>query len=254
MTQIEPFAFATGRAEAIRPQKLSEQIARRIVGEIVDNGLASGTRLPVESELGARLGVGKNTLREALLLLETWGVVEIRQGRNGGPFVRSPRPDDVREALTIQLMFSAATLQDVFEARCCIEPRSAMLAAERMPDDAIAELRRSVAKMRERAVSQADFLEENQRFHKSIAAATGNVVIETFIDTLKAVFDGTSAGVSYKPARRLAVADAHEQIVDAIEARDSMRASTAMERHLREAGDFWHKKSQVPTDRVNWRI
>ena len=248
--KIDALAFGSG--ESIRPQKLSAQVARRLVGEIISKQLAPGTRLPVESELGESLGVGKNTLREALRLLEGWGVVSIRQGRNGGPVVRSPQPHDVREALTIQLLFSAASLQDVFEARCCIEPYSAMMAAERMPDSSIEELRDSIGRMRERADDQTVFLAENQRFHELIAASAGNVIVHAFIDTLKAVFDGTSAGISYKRARRLAVADAHEQIVSAIEAREPASASHAMEQHLREAGDYWGKDGQIPSGRVTW--
>src|SRR6476661_1854960 len=53
-----------------RSLKMSEQVARQTVDYIIANGLGPGTRLPVESELGKLLGIGRNTLREALRLLE----------------------------------------------------------------------------------------------------------------------------------------------------------------------------------------
>jgi GntR family transcriptional repressor for pyruvate dehydrogenase complex len=248
---VDTFAFTSAPARP-RAQKLSEQIARQIVDVIVTNNLTPGTRLPVESELQTQLGIGKNTLREALRLLETWGVVEIKQGRNGGPTVRSPRPEDLREALTVQLLFTAATLDDVIEARCCVEPQSSMLAAERMSDDDVQLLRDSVDRMREQSDSQTVFLAENQFFHSHIAAATGNVVMQAFIDTLKSVLDGTSRGIEYSPARRIAVAGAHERIVDAIAARDPQLAQQEMQAHLREAGRFWQKSGAVSGRSVPW--
>jgi GntR family transcriptional repressor for pyruvate dehydrogenase complex len=247
----DTFAFTTTAARP-RAQKLGEQVARQIVDVIVSNNLTPGTKLPVESELQAQLGVGKNTLREALRLLEAWGVVEIKQGRNGGPTVRSPKPEDLREALTVQLLFTAATLDDVIEARCCVEPQSSMLAAERMSEDDIQLLRKSIERMRAESDSQTVFLAENQFFHAHIAAATGNVVMQAFIDTLKSVLDGTSRGIEYSPARRIAVAGAHERIVDAIAMRDPQRAQQEMHAHLREAGRFWQKAGAVSGRPVPW--
>ncbi|WP_222722565.1 FadR/GntR family transcriptional regulator [Actinomadura alba] len=242
--------FSAG--EDMRPQKLPKRIARRIVEHIISHDLGPGTRLPVEAELGETLGVGKNTLREAMRLLESWGVITIRQGRNGGPVVRSPQPRDVREALTVQLLFSSASLQGVYEARCCIEPHSAMMAAGRLPDTGIQELRSSVARMRDFVDDTPVFLAENRRFHELIAAATGNVVMQAFIDTLKAVFDGSSAGVNYSRGVRLAVADAHERITDAVASRDTARAAREMEIHLREAGDYWGKQGRIRLGYVTW--
>jgi GntR family transcriptional repressor for pyruvate dehydrogenase complex len=247
----ESFAFNETEVRP-RPQKLADQIARRIVHVIASNALAPGTRLPVEAELGEQLGVGKNTLREALRLLEAWGVIEIKQGRGGGPIVRTPRPEDLREALTVQLLFSAATLDDIIEARCCVEPPSAMLAAERMTEADVQQLRRSVQRMRDMAGNHAAFLEENRFFHTHIAEATGNVVMQAFADTLESVLDGTSRGINYKPARRLAVAAAHERIADAIAGRDPTLAGKEMEAHLREAGRFWQRSGVISGRRVPW--
>lgn len=250
----ETFVFEVPANQRRRPQKLAEQVARRIVHVIVTNNLQPGTRLPIEADLGGQLGVGKNTLREAMRLLEAWGVVEIRQGRNGGPTVRTPRPEDLREALTIQLLFSAATLTDVFEARCGVEPQSAMMAASRMSQEDIEVLRESVIRTRDQSVSYSAFLAENQFFHEQIAASTGNVVMHAFIDTLNSLLDGSAGGIQDKPSRRLVVADAHERILNAIESRDPVRAREEMEDHLREAGGFWERSDAASNQRVSWDI
>jgi len=83
-----------------RQPKTSERIARDIASHIVDNKLAPGTMLPTEREMIESMGVGRTTLREALRLLETRGVLTIKSGPRGGPVVRRPRPSDLSEALT----------------------------------------------------------------------------------------------------------------------------------------------------------
>jgi GntR family transcriptional repressor for pyruvate dehydrogenase complex len=219
--------------------RLAEQVARRLVAFIVTETLPSGAHLPVESALRAQLGVGKNTLRQALRLLEDWGVIDIRQGRGGGPVVRSPRPDDLRGALSIQLLFASAPLKDVMEARCCFEPQGAALAAMRMGVQDVDELHASVERMRAATHDQYRFLDENRYFHARIAAVSGNVVIKALLDALKSVLDGSSRGISYGPSRILAVADAHARIASAIASGEPTRAHAEMESHLRQAGDFW---------------
>lgn len=222
-----------------RTRKTSERIAHDLIGYISDNRFTEGTALPTEAELVERLGVGRSTVREALLLLETWGVITVRAGRNGGPTVRHPRPEDLREALEVQLQFNATTLRDIVEAREAIEPASARLAAQRMTDEQIDRLQATVDGMRVPDVSQSSFLELNRHFHSLIAEATGNAVLQAFVDSIKAIADGAVIGIKYESRHILAVADAHDEIVTAIRARDGDAASAAMSRHLGEAGQYW---------------
>ena len=252
MSERKAFEFPSSGALEFRGQKLSERVAHRLVEIITTNKLLDGTRLPVEAELQTILGVGKNTLREALRILEGWGVIEIKQGRYGGPTVRTPRPDDLREALTVQLLFASATLDDVIEARCCVEPQSAMIAATRMSTEGIASLRESVERMRTSMDNNEAFLEENKRFHADIAASTSNVVLEAFTGTLKSVMDGTVSGIEYDSSTRHAVVDAHERIVDAIEKRDPEQARHEMYEHLREAGNYWVKRGAITGSNLSW--
>jgi GntR family transcriptional repressor for pyruvate dehydrogenase complex len=220
-------------------RRLADQVAHRLVAFIMAEALRPGARLPVESALRAQFGVGKNTLRQALRLLEDWGVIEIHQGRGGGPVVRSPRPDDLRGALSIQLLFASATLQDVMEARCCFEPQGASLAAMRMDARDVEELHASVERMRAATHDQPRFLAENRYFHARIAVVSGNAVMQALLDALKSVLDGSSRGVSYEPPQILAVADAHARIATAIGSGEPVRAHAEMESHLRQAGNFW---------------
>src|ERR1700728_4543760 len=98
-------AFADLGKSRQRSLKASELIARDLASYIVDQDLPEGTALPPEREMVASFGVGRNTLREALRILETRGVITIRSGPGGGPVVRRPRPSDLGEAMTLILQF-----------------------------------------------------------------------------------------------------------------------------------------------------
>jgi DNA-binding FadR family transcriptional regulator len=247
-TGLNPSSRRAGRTP-----KTSELVARDLVNHIVDNKLVEGTKLPNEKQLVEVFDVGRTTLREALRLLETRGVITIRPGPGGGPVVRRPRPDDLREGLTLILQFSGASLMDVFQARATLEPMMARLATEKLTDAQIDELADSVQRMRDHNSDHDVFLEENQRFHSIIAEATGSNVLWVFNETLKSMADGAVVGVEYTPRRRLAVAGAHEHIVDALRARDAEAAERAMSDHVGEAGEFWRRKYPELTARdVRW--
>lgn len=236
-----------------RSLKLSEQIARQTVDFIINNGLEPGTRLPVESELGKMLGVGRNTLREAIRLLEAWGVIEIRQGRNGGAVVRRPAPSDLRGPLTVQLLFDGATLEDVLAIRLMLEPEMAYLAAQKVSEGAADDLDASVERMRSDTLdSHEAFLQENKIFHAAIATQAGNIVLRSVIESIEAVFDGTAQGVAYKDRRRSSVTDAHARIAKAIREGNADQARDEMRVHIQEAGDYWSKNRGLMEKRLNW--
>jgi DNA-binding FadR family transcriptional regulator len=224
-----------------RNPKTSELIAHDLAAYIVDQGLQDGAVLPTERAMVETFGVGRTTLREALRLLETRGVLTIRPGPQGGPVVRRPQAEDLGAALTLILQFEGSSLADVMEAREALEPTLARLAASRITADGIAALRESIELMRE--IDNAEvFITENNHFHSLVAEAGGSVVLRVFSDSLKSVSDGTAVGVQYSAKRRIAIADAHARIVDALEQGDADAAEQTMQIHLQEARVYWERR------------
>src|SRR5207248_107530 len=104
------------RRPVVRSPKTSEVIARDLAARIAEGGLAPGSRLPVERVMLESLGVGRTTLREALRLLETRGVLTIRAGPKGGPVVRRPSAEafgDARAAGSVVLRVLLETLKSI---------------------------------------------------------------------------------------------------------------------------------------------
>lgn len=100
---------------------LADQLRR----QILSGELAEGERLPVEEELTARFGVARTTLREALRVLESQGLITIRRGRGGGPIVTHPDLGPISMAFAASLELQQTTVGDLDEARRLIEPQLA---------------------------------------------------------------------------------------------------------------------------------
>ncbi len=121
---------------APRPPKTGEIVANTLRRRIVNGELAIGDRLPPEEELTAVFGIARTTLREALRILESQGLIEIRRGRGGGPVVTMPDDENLAQGMAVLLQLRRTTVGDLDEARQLIAPSlAAALAANHTDDD-----------------------------------------------------------------------------------------------------------------------
>jgi GntR family transcriptional regulator, transcriptional repressor for pyruvate dehydrogenase complex len=221
-------------SNSTRPQKTALLLAQRIVADIGRNGSQVGARLPPERMMLEQYSIGRGTLRESLRFLELQGVISLKPGPGGGPIVRQPDGSSLAIALTLLLQFENAPFRTIAESRGGLEPMTAQLAAQRMSEEALGELRASVELMSAEIDSQAIFLEENKRFHDLIAHGSGNAMFGLLIDALLGILDGSAIGIDYPEIRRRAVVKAHGRILESLEARDPDTAATAMRDHISE--------------------
>lgn len=100
-------------------------VADHLRRRILSGELAEGEHLPVEEDLTAEFGIARTTLREALRVLESQGLITIRRGRGGGPVVTHPDLGPISMALAASLQLQHTTVGDLDEARRLIEPQLA---------------------------------------------------------------------------------------------------------------------------------
>lgn len=241
-SELRPQRAAGLSANTARTRKRSEIIARDIVRYIIEQQLPEGAVLPNERDMVGTFGVGRVTLREAIRLLETRGVLTLRPGPRGGPIVRRPRPEDFGEALVFILQFSDASFADVMEARQALEPLIARNAASRITTEQLAALKETVTAILDDLENEEAFHQKNWEFHQIIGEASGNVVLSSFIAALRSIGDGRAIGIQYSPVHRKAVALAHQRIVEALERHNPGAAQQEMESHLAEAANYWRRK------------
>jgi DNA-binding FadR family transcriptional regulator len=128
VTEPEPssaFASLAARPTVGRQgRKLSHLIARDLRGMILRGELAQGQPLPSESDLIRAFEVSRDTLREALRILESESLIRVRRGRGGGAVVQRPHPGAVTRHVALLLQVRKATVGDINEARQVVEPSS----------------------------------------------------------------------------------------------------------------------------------
>ena len=96
--------------------------ARLLAQYIIDNAIEPGTTLPPEKTLSERFGIGRGTMNDALRMLETYGLLELRPGRYGGPVVRRPDATDLASSLVLAFYANRSSIIDVMDARAILEP------------------------------------------------------------------------------------------------------------------------------------
>lgn len=184
---------------------------------IVSGELRPGDRLPREKELGERLGLSRNSLREAVKALALIRVLDVRQG--DGTYVTSLAPDLLLEALSfvVDLHQDASVLQ-LLQVRRILEPAAVELAAGRIDAPTIERLYELVE-----AADQAETVDElvahDSEFHRLISRTSGNDYLASLLEGLSS--DTTRAriwrGITEARAADRTIAE-HRAIVDALAA------------------------------------
>ena len=113
--------------------KTSEVVAFAVARDIVEHGLQFGDRLPLEAQMLEQYGVSRESLREALRLLEAQGIVSLRRGPGGGPVVGRASSMNLARTMTLYFQLAGATYEELLGAWRMLEPLAAELAA-RNPD------------------------------------------------------------------------------------------------------------------------
>lgn len=210
--------------------KVASEVARRIMREVAERGLEPGDSIGAESWLIERYGVARGSLREALRLLEAQGAVELRRGAGGGARVGFPRPELLAGSLAMTIQAGHGDMRTILEMRVAVEPTMAALAAMRRSDSQLKALQACVADLFDNRVDSARFHQANRQFHDLVGEASGNLLLAAIMPALNIMSQAARWQLHEKVRRRIAMEK--RSIVDAIEDRDSWRASQRMSRMI----------------------
>jgi DNA-binding FadR family transcriptional regulator len=161
---------------------VTDEAIEKIKAMIVAGDLRPGDRLPREADLAERLGLSRNSLREAVKALSLIRVLDVRQG--DGTYVTSLAPQLLLDALNFIVDFHRDdTVLEFFEVRRILEPAATALAAQRMTDDDVHELGKVLADLSDDAGID-ELVANDLEFHHRIAAGSGNALLCSLIDSL----------------------------------------------------------------------
>lgn len=207
-------------------------VAKALLDFIDEQGLAAGDSLPVERDMLESMGVARSTLREALRLLETQGIVDIRAGRGGGPTVGVVGPDDHVSSTTMLLQSMKVRFGSVLDSRVAIEPEIAAAAALARDDAQVEALAASADAMLVALGDPAEFRRQYDRLHQVLGEATHNPVLLMTATTFRRIWETLHPEITADLAEARGTARAHRNLCDAVRDRDPLAARAASLRHL----------------------
>lgn len=174
------------RAAGGQPRKTGEAVAALIRRRIVRGELPVGTKLPTEEELTEQFGIARTTLREALRILESQGLIHIKRGRGGGGTVTMPDLSRLSESFAGALQMRHTTFDDLDSARRLIEPELTAWLATTHDDEDVAQLKAAAneAASAAEADDQMAFGVAATRFHTLILERGRNTTLSLFSQLL----------------------------------------------------------------------
>jgi len=211
---------------------LSDQLISSIVELITSGVWHPGQRLPNETEIAASFNVSRNIMREALKILEIFGLLESKTGI--GTFVSETSLESIQNMNFFYNLRNNTSIELVLELRLMIEPQAAYFAALRITDEESCKLREIFE------IFYAEDLSKNTHksdfaIHETIGKASGNVLcynlISSLLNQLRTTLYSDFDRYSNMKTKRDNLKD-HTAIIDAITAHNADLAKTLMHNHL----------------------
>jgi GntR family transcriptional repressor for pyruvate dehydrogenase complex len=218
----------------IKPKKVSTQIAEQIRTSIMAGEFSPGDKLPPERELAELFGVSRPSVREALNILATSGLVEAYQG--GGTVVKSLVETSTGHPLSELIKVERERALDVIEVRKGMEAWTAFYAAQRALPDDLRKMQVIIEQMERNLNGLAPSEDLDANFHIVVAKATHNIVwlhlMQSIFDAMKEFQQSVWRAVYLTDEDHRTLYRHHRDIYEAINVRDPERARDAMLKHL----------------------
>jgi DNA-binding FadR family transcriptional regulator len=228
---VAPAAVSSARFSA---QIRSQALQTRIMDLILERGLDVGDALPTESELSAELGVGRNTVRESLKVLQALGVIEIRHGF--GMFVAPNNFSALVSGLTfrgrLSLRHKGEEAMELIDVRQALESGLIGSAIDLLTEDHLADLRSTMQAMQDAAAKGEPLAEHDAEFHRRLYAPLNNELLINLMDVFWQVYRQIHEALGSGPVNLEEQVQIHWDIYEAVAGRDKALASERLQRHF----------------------
>jgi GntR family transcriptional regulator, transcriptional repressor for pyruvate dehydrogenase complex len=249
------FLAIRSTSAALRSLKTSESVARDIVDDIVVERLHEGDNLPAETAMLQQYGVSRETLREALRLLEVQGLISIRRGPGGGPIVGTVDPANLGRISTLYYHLAGATYRELFEAWVISEPILAELAAANPDRDLVRTAMTPYLELHGPDDEPLEaFVNRHTQFHAVVGSIAGNKVLQlSLMATGHIVTHHVIVNADPRDARNTIEHD-HSAIAKAITNGFGTKARRLMQDHIRAITELYQSSiGPQMDDYIGWR-
>jgi GntR family transcriptional repressor for pyruvate dehydrogenase complex len=223
----------------VRRASVKNQVFEQLRDRIMERAWLPGAKIPSENALAVAFGVSRVSIREALQMLASLGLLETRHG--GGTYVREYSGEILFNPLLPMLVLDTFDILHVLEYRKIVERGIVSLVVKRAGNAEIEELEYAFRAMEGHSNDAHAFAQADLGFHLALAKATGNPVVmkvnAVITDILKVSMYGIVGSLGTRDGLYY-----HRRILDAIKARDGLRAESLMEEHVERTIRRWKRK------------
>lgn len=214
--------------EKLHGKPLTQQVEDHIMKFVSDNQIQVGAKIPNEFELAELFGVGRSTVREAIKILVSKGILEVRRG--AGTFVTGTESSEGDPLKLKNIKDKYGLALDLITVRLILEPEIAVMAAENASPKDIVELKNQCDKVQAMIEAGVDHTQEDIEFHTCIARCSKNAVVENLIPIIHSAVS-MFANLTHRKLREETI-HTHRDITEAIAAGDGIGARCAMNMHM----------------------
>lgn len=214
-----------------------EQIVKAIKNMIIENGLRAGDKIPNEFELSEKFGKSRGCVREAVKILESYGVLEVRRG--DGTYVCGSASKGLFDAQFFRIIAMGTSLPELIQLRLILETGIICEAINSVTEQSLKNLcdaEKSLEELLHKDSHVEEIVAADMRFHVKLVEMTGNEVLKNVYINMLDIF---MPFIRYSHMQQRIVSDfsvikQHEIIICAIEERDYDLARYAVKNSLRD--------------------
>jgi DNA-binding FadR family transcriptional regulator len=218
----------------IRTERAFEHVSTKIKSLVFKGILKAGDKLPSETELARQFSVGRQTIREALRVLELSGFLTIQRGATGGAIITNTISDAISTSFIDAIQMKPITIDDLTVARLEIEKLVLSHVISNADDSDVERLQENILTAKRKIESNLQAFSENVQFHRLLASVSGNYVFVLVVESIMAVVADFLSRLEPDLEKSKQVVKSHEDILNAIIGRKSDEAIILLENHLLE--------------------
>jgi len=218
----------------VKSKRTFEEVSGSIKELILNGTLKVGDRLPPEAQLAQQFGVGRQTIREALRLLELSGFITVQRGGGGGTIIKDTILRRISDLFIDAFRMRRVTIDAITEARLGVESVILDQALDHAGPEDFAALEANLREARKMIAAGRLATKPNANFHGLLAKATGNEVFVMVLESIMAVHLDFLTRVPASLETSAEVLESHVELVSALKDRDRVRAHTLLRAHLKE--------------------
>lgn len=230
----------------IKTKRTFEEVSKEIKKLIFKGVFKPGDKLPSESEIARQFNVGRQTVREALRLLELSGFITIQRGSTGGPFIENTILNTITNSFLDAFSTKQVTINELVIVRLEIEKALLNYIFLNVDDSDIKSLEENILQTKKDLELKINPYKNNIEFHKLLAKASKNQVFVILTESIMAVIADFLSRLEPKFEVSKNTLIEHEDILNAIKEKNRNKAMILIEKHILRVGEDVKDLTRTP--------